>query len=426
MRQTVRAIAVLVGVAGLAGAAPPEKIDTVKAESGFIDDPFAFSDDGNLLAFITTDGATASKLHFVVPGGKVPEVAVKYPSITPERIDFLDGERVLVVERNPETRLARGQIFTRQGLAKEKLGPAQEIALATVAGTPAIVSYLRSPKGPVQIHTFTALRRSDGKPLARKAFPEDADGRISVAGKRFKVLFFADGYATLVAQKEGDFDAQKDIRKPDAASRVDVFGGKILEEREIPDVIAWATLTQIRQKHQNEADFVQFSDDLRKLLLYDREDRVSELKTPQPLHKYDPTTLASQHLAPGLLALSLTVDPVNPDAVRAEKADQDWLDLYKLDVKERRLVSLARIAGLKRPSSWRLAGNRIGILRKHKGFARGGPEMEIFDLIPRPAPPPQKPAPVQGAQAAPTPGPAAPAKGAASPPPVAPVPPAKK
>src|SRR5262245_59237665 len=43
---------------------PPEKIDTFHADSGFIDDPTAFSDDGATLVYLTTDGATTAALHF--------------------------------------------------------------------------------------------------------------------------------------------------------------------------------------------------------------------------------------------------------------------------------------------------------------------------------------------------------------------------
>lgn len=379
-------LAALVLVA-TARADPPRKIDSFKPESGFIDDPLAFSSDGKLLAYITTDGATASLLHFVAPGGGAPAVACKYGSITPERIEFLDGDRALVVERNPDTRLVRGQIYTRQGVAKEKLGPASEMALGTVAGTPAIVTYLRTTKGAVATHTLAAFAREGLKPLGKRVLAEDATGRVTVAGKRMKPLFFEAGYTELIAQKEGDFDAKHDIRKPDAAARVDVFGGKLISEHEIADVIAWTVLTQERKKHPNESEFVQFNEDLTKLQVIDRDDRTGELGTPRPLRKYDPTTLASQPLEGGALAISLTVDPVNRDAVAAKKADQDWLDLFRLDVKARALTPIATIDGEKRPSGWRLGGTRIGVLRKHKGFARGGMELDVFDTAP-PAPPP--------------------------------------
>ncbi len=385
-----------------AHAGEPSLLAEYKAPPNtFIDDAFALSDDGKLLAWVSTDGATGSQLHVVAPGGPDPEATCKVPTISAERIDFLDGGRLLLVERSPETHLVRAQVFTTKCVGKEKLGPASEIALGKVGDVPAIVSWLRSPKGNVFTHSLTAVRRDDLRPLAKKVLAEDADGRVTVAGKRMKPLFWLAGFTELVAQKEGDFDPKHDIRKPDAAAHVDPFGGKVLQEREIGDVIAWTTLSNLRKKHQNESDFVQFSEDLKRFELVDRDDQTADLKTPRPLRKYDPTTLASQPLGDGVLAVSLTIDPVNPDAVAAKKADQDWLELFRLEAKERKLVELARIDGKKRPSGWRLGGTRIAVLRKHKSMGRGGSELEVLDLSP--APPPKPAAPT-----APAPKPAAP------------------
>ena len=366
---------------GAAHAGEPVRIASYQPSSGFIDDPLAFSPDGKTLVYITTDGATASEIHFVAPGGNDPALACKYSSITPERIDFLDGERVLVVERDPESRLARGQIFTRRCVAKERLGPASGIALSAVAGTPAIVTYQRAQKGAVVTHVFAAFRRDNLKSIGKRVLVEDREGRVAVGGRRMKPLFFEQGFTELVGQIEGEFDAQRDLRKPDAAARVDVFGGKLISEHEIGDVIAWAQVTELRKKHSNESEFVQFSEDLQKLQVLDGADRIGDLVTPLPLGKYDSTTLNSQLLGDGVLAVSLTIDPVNAEAVAAKKADRDWLDLFRLDVKSRKLTAIARIDGEKRPSGWRVGGTRIGVLRKHRGFGRGGMEIDVFDTV---------------------------------------------
>jgi hypothetical protein len=381
MRKALAFGLVACGMAQVARAGEPVKVDTYKAEGQvFIDDPFDFSADGKSLAYITTDGAKPGELHFVSPGSKDPEVKMGYPSITPERIDFLDGERILVVERNPETRMAKGQIYTRKGPGKDKLGPASDIVLATVGGVPAIVTYTRAAKGNSATHTLTAVRRDNLKPLGKKVLNESGEGRVAFKGGAFKLLFFEDAYTELIGQKEGEYDSKHDIRKPDHEARIDVFGEKIIKEREIPDLVEWNKVILMRKKHQNESSFVQFSEDQKHLLLVDSDDVESELKTPHPLDKYEVNTLAYQPVGPAAMVMSLTVDPVNAAAVRAQKADRDWLDIYKLDVKGRALEEIARIDGLKRPSAWRLVGSRLGVLRKHKGFARGGMELEVYDL----------------------------------------------
>jgi hypothetical protein len=81
---------------------------------------------------------------------------------------------------------------------------------------------------------------------------------------------------------------------------------------------------------------------------------------------------------------------VNAEAVAAQKADADDLEVYHLDVKAKALSRVARIDGQKRATAFRLSGGRLGVLRKHKGFGRGGETLEIFELASlRPAPSPR-------------------------------------
>ena len=101
---------------------------------------------------------------------------------------------------------------------------------------------------------------------------------------------------------------------------------------------------------------------------------------PRELWKYDPATLAWQPLDDKRAAVSLTIDPVNPDAVNRKKADPDDIDLYEVDRQTYAVHPLLRIAGEGRRSSWQLAGNRALLLRKGKGFDRGGVALELFDI----------------------------------------------
>lgn len=361
-------------------AAEPKKIASYSAENDFIDDPIAFSPDGKKLAFIVTDGATHSVLRIVNPGETGPGTTLTYSSITPERIDFLDSDRLLMVERNPETHLARAQLFTTRGPARERLGPADDIVLSNIAGVPAVITYLRSPKGHGFVHTLVAYRRDTLKLFARRVLEEGENGRIAVAGAAVKPQVFLRGYAELVGQREGTYDAAHDVRKPDRATRIDVFASKQLEEQEIGDLIDWAKRMQVRRKHINESDFVRVPEDLRELQLFDSKDAVHTIALPRPFKKYEPGTLVYQGIDDKQLVFSLTIDPVNAEAVAAQKADRDWVDLYRIDLASHVLTELARLDGEKRPSSWRLSGQRLGLLRKHKGFGRGGPTLDVYDL----------------------------------------------
>ena len=68
----------------------------------------------------------------------------------------------------------------------------------------------------------------------------------------------------------------------------------------------------------------------------------------------------------------------------ARRTDPDLIDLCAIELGSGTpgpAQRLRTLPGNQRPSSWKLtAGGRLALLRKHKGFARGGTEVEIYDL----------------------------------------------
>lgn len=368
-----------------AAPAAPRTLQHIHASGDFIDDPFALSDDGTRLAWITTDGATHAELHVATVGDDKSERKFPYSSITPERVQFLDAERVLVVDRHPTTRFTRAEVFGPKG-SLGKFGPANEVGVGTAGGVPSLVTWMKATSPEGAKHTFTAWRLDNLKPLAKKVLVENREGRVPFAGSLYKPLYFLDGFGTLVGQKEGAYDKKKDIRRPDLAARADLFAGKLLEEKEIKDVVAYAEFTNLRKLHNNETHFVYFSPDRTVLSHVGPElfasEAVTALNVPRPLRKYDAETLLYRPMPDGSVTFSLTVDTVNAEAVKAQKADKDWLDLYSLDVKSHALTQVLRLDGQGRPSTWFLAGNRMALLRKHKGFGRGGGDLDVLELGP--------------------------------------------
>ena len=72
------------------------------------------------------------------------------------------------------------------------------------------------------------------------------------------------------------------------------------------------------------------------------------------------------------------------EAVAARRTDPDTLDLCSVELTAAGAGPVQRLLmlpGNQRPSSWTVtSGGRLALLRKHKGFSRGGTEVEIYDL----------------------------------------------
>lgn len=356
--------------------AAPAAVQRFEAGSdGFIDDAYALRDDGKAIAYITTDGASAATLHLADVGGKTIDVAGA--PIDAVAVAWLSPTRVLVVRGSDGSSTA--QAFTATGVDKGKpIGPFGRFAFAAIDGKRAFVTYTRSEKHGVE-HAFAAYSVDTLKPLKKRIWREDADGQIKQGPSSLKPLWWAEGFTVMAGLRAGEFDKARDMRRPDRYARLDTFSGKILAETEVQDILGFTQISLIRRDAPNQPVIVRYSDDHKKLLMIDGI-AEHEIAVPHPLWKYDPATLAWHTVDDKRVAASLTIDPVNPDAVARKKADVDEIELYEVDRPSHAVRPLASIPGEGRRSSWQLAGNRLLLLRKGKGFDRGGVALEIFDV----------------------------------------------
>ena len=373
MRISLVSVVLLATMSAFAAPAPVQRAQA--GSDGFIDDAYALRDDGKAIAYITTDGATAATLHLTDVGAK--DVLVPGAPTDAIAVAWLSPSRVLVVRGRDGNSTA--QAFTATGADKAKpIGPFDRFAFANVDGKRALVTYTRSEKHGVE-HALAAYAVDTLKPLKKRTWREDSEGEIKQGASALKPLWWADGFTVLAALRAGEFDKARDMRRPDRYTRMDVFSGKVLAETEVPDVLVFSQVSLARRDLPNQPVVARFSDDHKKLMMIDGVSE-HEVVLPRELWKYDPATLAWQALDEKRAALSLTIDPVNPDAVGRKKADVDDIDLYEVDRQSHAVRPLLRLAGEGRRSSWQLAGNRLLLLRKGKGFDRGGVALELFDL----------------------------------------------
>jgi hypothetical protein len=375
MRTSILSAILLASTAVAAAPTPVGRYDA--GGGGFIDDAFALRDDGKAVAYITTDGATTATLHLVDVGGN--DVKIAGAPTDAIAIHWLSPTRVLIV-RGGEAGAATStaQLFTAAGAQKQKLGPFGQLARATVDGKPAIVTYTRSEKHGVD-HALVAYATDTLRPLRRRTWHEDAEGQIKQGPSSIKPLWWANGFTELAALRAGEYDKARDIRRPDRYTRLDVLTGKVIDESEVQDVLGFTQVSLLRRNAPNQTVIARYSDDHKKLLFVDGLAQY-DVTLARDLWKYEPQTLAWQTLDDHTVALSLTVDPVNPDAVNRKKADVDEFDLYEVDRQSHAARRLLVLNGEGRRSSWQLYGHRLLLLRKGKGFDRGGVALEVYDL----------------------------------------------
>lgn len=350
----------------------------VEPASGFVDDAFAFDGAGGRIAVVITDAAKSSEVRVLdlAQDGKVLSTRALPSELLPQALAFLgDKDAILVVgedARAPaEDRPRLGVLLDASGKTVRRFGPATDIAWTRVGADDVIVSWTRKNLNHYEIVAVTAA----GKPVAKKTF------RLGKGGLDVDLLGWRDAYLTAVVRQRGEYIKKLDQRGPAREARWDARTGKLAGARDIADPLEHKRVAEIRLPRPNLDAFLRVTEDLKGIELVGADDKRVPVTLPVAFPTYDPKSFTARQQPGGQWLFTLTVDPVNPDALAKKVADPEAIDLYRVEATGGRAIKLARVPKADRGFLWQSSAGRWAVLRKHKGFDRGGPVLEVFDLI---------------------------------------------
>jgi len=376
----------------LARAEAPKPLNRKAPPSGlFFDDPVAIAPDGKTVAVLSTDAATVPQLELWFPAAKEGEPsAARAPETPPGIVElrFLGPNRLLLVSKKEgsDKRTARiAEIAggpagaTRITIGKRVIGPADSIELIERDGKSALSLYSRSAKKGGVEHSIQLLALDGQKSLGRRSLAEDAEGQIKGRAGAIRPLWWSRGHTELSAQKLGEYDKARDIRRPHRFIKLDALTDKILVEHEIEDLLGYAKAGLAHKAVPDAETFVSLSEDQKELVLHDGlQERVIPLS--RPLDVYDKSSLITVPLDGQRLLVGLQVDANNMAAIARKKPDPDEIDLYVVDrgAKDAFAKRVLVLSGEGRSAAFTAAADRLLVLRKGKGFDRGGVAIEVY------------------------------------------------
>lgn len=351
-------------------------------ERGFLDDAMAFDSGGQRFAYIHSDSATFTTIKLVDLATRQPSGTIDglSPKQVPRSLAFSeDGSRLLYLASDAKTETYQARLFDSQSgkpIGKPLLGLTWASAIA-YQGTPHLAAVVRRGN-PARAHRIelSLYSLSEMRRVKRATIAILADGTLRKPPLR--VLYWGPGHLWLVGMKRGGYDKKRDIRLPDAAARYDLITGQIAWTHAPKQLVSWNNAVNLRNDHPYMTQFAHVSNDMQKLLFVDEKNAIHALKTAVPWHHYEPKSLTQKESwRDGALYLSLTIDPVNRDAVAKKKADRERCDIYRVN-SDRSLSLLGAILTDKRRFTWAVGNRHIAYLRKLKGFGRGGKTLEIY------------------------------------------------
>jgi hypothetical protein len=368
--------------------APAPLLRLTPPEGRFFDDPVAVSPDGTLVAEVVTDAATHASLQVSAVAGGAPLVLDGLP-VAVTSLTFLGPKRVLVVSRREGGDQLMGQVIdvvdkTRLAPGKTRLGPADAIEVTDHKGKLLVTTYSRVEKKSVE-HHLQFFAADTMRSVARRDLVETSEGLIRGRAGELRPLWWSRGHTHLAGQKLGEYDKARDVRRPSRFVELDVVDNQVLDEHEIEDVLAFTKVSLARKSGPPVGAYARLSDDHKEILLLEGLDEHA-LPLAREINLYEPASLRSQILDDKTLLVGLQVDPHNVVAVGRRGEDPDDFDLYSIDrasmhgksaPSARRVLTLP---GQGRPVGFTAAAGRLAILRKDKGYDRGGVAIEIYAL----------------------------------------------
>jgi hypothetical protein len=406
-------VMVVVCAANTAGAQPkqaqPPVVGTnelmkITTGTGFVDDVIAY--DNQRLAYVVADAATKAELHVVQLGcakciEDKQEIVRDLAAITlrPTFVRFV-GQRALVIGTVEDGNQVAALVDLATPKAAKpsppagptptvaeppapvktktiyKLGPATHITVITRDGKPAIAVHKAVATKVGTRHDVELFALESGKRVAKgRAFELDKDHEKKLD---LRVNHWSDGWTRAGGLKGGDWDKKENQRTPDTEATYDLITGKFVENKPVADLFEQRKRYQTLADAGGQLDFLRMKHDNTQIEIW-RRGRLGTITLDQPFQQYDTKSLQGVINPDGSAWIAIKVDPVNAEAVARQKADPEYLDIYRVGT-DGKATRKARILAKGVKHRFGVIDGHFWLLEKSKGFDRGGRLLTIYQL----------------------------------------------
>ncbi|MGE0547666.1 MAG: hypothetical protein AB7O24_00965 [Kofleriaceae bacterium] len=352
-----------------------------EASGGFIDD--VVTSDASRIAYVISNASTKAELHVVTLSDRAEQV-IDLSAITLQPTAIaLAGSRALIVGAG-EAGQQVGAIIELTARSKvkpagtivSKIAPAAHITVISRGGKSQIAVHRVTPKTGGEIHKVELLALDTGRKLATaRSFELDLNRFNKPLDLR--VNHWSRGFTMAHGIKGGQWDKKEDQRSPDVEASYDLVTGKVSGTQAIGDLYEQRTRFEVLAGTTVD-DFVRV-DPMKGLQLW-HDGKLRPIELDQPSTSYDLKTTLGVVNSDGSAWLAIKIDPVNAEAVARQKADPEYLDLFKVEPSSGKAVRKARVLATKTRYFLGVANDRLWLIERNAGFERGGKSLVVYSL----------------------------------------------
>ncbi len=350
--------------------------------TGFIDD-VVFADDQRL-GYVIADAASRAELHVVTLATKAEQIVdLAQATLHPVALSLV-GPRAFVIGVTEEGRQIAALVeLADKGKGKPagtivyRLGPANHITVITRDGKPRVAVHKATTSGTGTRHELELVEIETGRRIS-VARPVELDPADRSKALELKVNHWSDGMTRAYGIKSGEWDKKEDQRSPDAEATYDLLTGKFSDKHGIEDLFEQRRRFQALADAGNRIDFLRVSWDNTAIQVW-RAGRPRAIELDRQLNTYDLKSIQGVVHPDGSAWIVLKTDPVNPDAVARQKADPEYLDIFRVD-QGTKAVRKARVLATGVRHRFGVVGDKFWLLERNNGFERGGRSLALYSL----------------------------------------------
>ena len=343
-----------------------KRVAEVAPDDGVIHEAFAFADGGARLAYARTDAKGKTHLHVGPPGGKTSATEISSFTHEPEKILFVGGHWFVVANEGATRRAA---VVGPTGRIENHVGAFGDCFVANFQGKAFVTVTDKGETAAGHAYSIAAYR-PNGAPAGSKLVTIGPGG--TMAGTDGLVFVaFSGGYLQALVKKAGRYNAKADVRGGTEIAVLDVLSGKTGPAKKVTDLRAFLTLADKRGEKPGLEAFVRVGDEGGGLELVGPGDKLRPLALPTKFSLYEAASLQQQSSASQLF-FSLTVDPLNPDQVAAQKKGTRVLHLFEAGLGSAKATLLGQIPldDDTQSYSWAAGGNKVAVLKRARSSGR--------------------------------------------------------
>jgi hypothetical protein len=342
---------------------------------GFIDD--AIGGDDTRVLYTVSDAATRSELHVVQLDDTKKETVVDLAPFTlhPIAIPWHRGDLVWVVGETEDGKQAAALVSVGKKSIVAKIPPATHVTAIVQDGKLAAHRELASKDG--TRHEVELYDAATGKRVATgHALELDASG--SSKALDFRVNHWTAGMTRAIGVKGGEWDKKENQRSPDVEAIYDLVRGAFVDRKPIADLFEQRKRFQVLAEVHDRLDFVRILPDASAMQVW-RDGKPTASDLDQPLAQYDTKSLQGIVLPGGGTWVALKVDPVNAEAVARQKADPEYLDVFRGN-DDKKLQLTARVLATGTRHRFGVMTRRFWLLAHSPSSERGGKTLTVYQI----------------------------------------------